>query len=154
MANAHAHRLSSRVLLFDREDRILLFLQQAPDSSGVSRWITPGGGVDPGETHEQAAIRELWEETGLLVDSVGASVWHGDFGVRWDSADHDTGHAEFYSLVVDRFEPSRDNWTEEELREVSEYRWWSLAELLAEAPVHEPDVLIPLIRRQLPSCPI
>ena len=31
-------------------------------------WITPGGGLDPGEDHEQGAIRELLEETGLRVE--------------------------------------------------------------------------------------
>src|SRR5690606_9429625 len=45
---AGVHRLTSRVLLFDRESRILLFLTKAPDTSGLARWITPGGGVDPG----------------------------------------------------------------------------------------------------------
>ena len=32
------------------------------------RWGTIGGALDPGETHEQAAVRELYEETGLVVD--------------------------------------------------------------------------------------
>jgi len=152
MANAHAHRLTSRVLLFDREDRILLFLTTAPDSSGAARWITPGGGVDPGETHAEAALRELWEETGLSVEEIGESVWRHDFAVPWDSADHDTGHAEYYSVVTDRFEPSQEHWTDEERIDVLEHRWWSLAELLAELPPHEPAELVPLIRRQLPSC--
>ncbi|TPX01005.1 NUDIX domain-containing protein, partial [Schumannella luteola] len=49
MTNAHRHRLVARVLLFDREDRLLLFRTTAPDSSGADRWLTPGGGVDPGE---------------------------------------------------------------------------------------------------------
>ncbi len=30
-------------------------------------WHLPGGGVDPGEAPATAAIRELWEETGLVV---------------------------------------------------------------------------------------
>jgi 8-oxo-dGTP pyrophosphatase MutT (NUDIX family) len=91
--NVHAHRLTSRVLLFDHDDRVLLFLTASPDSSRRARWITPGGGVDPGETHLEAALRELEEETGLRLDELTGPVWSHDFAVEWDSADHDTGHA-------------------------------------------------------------
>ena len=146
------HRLTSRILLFDREGRVLLFLTKAPDTSGFARWITPGGGVDPGETHEQAAIRELREETGLVVDSVGKPVWSHDFSVQWDDADHDTGHAEFYVLQTDQFEPSSDGWTPEEHIDVLDARWWSIAELLSTNDPWEPAELISLIRRELPSC--
>jgi ADP-ribose pyrophosphatase YjhB (NUDIX family) len=152
MTSAHRLRATSRVLLFDRDDRILLFLTKAPDSSGVARWLTPGGGVDAGETFEEAARRELFEETGLVVANLGNPVWTHDFEVAWDAADHDTGHAEFFVHVTDAFEPAQENWTEEEQIDVLEHRWWTLAELLAERPRFEPAELIELVRRQLPSC--
>lgn len=146
------NRLTSRVLLFDRDDHILLFLTTAPDTSGIARWLTPGGGVDPGESHHHAAVRELLEETGLRLTDLGEPVWSHDFDVKWDAADHDTGHAVFYSAVVDRFEPSSELWTDEERVDVLEHRWWSLAELIATDQPYEPAELIPLVRRQLPSC--
>ena len=146
------HRLTSRVLLFDHDDRILLFLTTAPDTSGIARWLTPGGGVDPGETHHDAALRELLEETGLAMPSLGAPVWAHDFAVGWDDADHDTGHAEFYTATVDAFEPSSDLWTDEERVDVLAHRWWTLSELVSTTEPYEPKELINLIRRQLPSC--
>ena len=152
LGNSHAHRLTSRVVLFDREDNVLLFLTTAPDSSGVARWITPGGGVDDGESHAEAAARELLEETGLTGVDLGAPVWSHDFAVEWDNADHDTGHAVFYSAVVDRFEPVDTGWTDDERVDVLEHRWWSLSELLSTADRYEPEQLINLIRRMLPSC--
>lgn len=144
-------RLTSRILLFDRDGHVLLFLTKAPDTSGVSRWLTPGGGVDPGENHEQAAIRELFEETGLSVDSVGEPVWSSDFEVEWDAADHSSGHAEFYRLVVDRFEPSNANWTNEEKVDVLAARWWSPDELDATDEPVEPLALADVVRRNIPT---
>lgn len=150
MASEHRHRLVSRVLVFDRAGRTLLVLTTAPDSSGVARWLTPGGGVDAGETHAEAARRELFEETGLMAADLGEPVWAHDYDVEWDSADHDSGHAEFYRLVTDRFEPASDHWTDEERVDVLEHRWWSLDELVAEHPRFEPAELVELVRTHAP----
>jgi 8-oxo-dGTP diphosphatase len=74
-------RPAARVLLIDPDDRLLLFKFRV-DGSNV--WITPGGGVDRGETFEQGALRELWEETGLTGCELGPCVWMRSFLFRWD----------------------------------------------------------------------
>ena len=47
------------------DGRILLFSDSDPGLPGLHWWITPGGGVEPGESDLEAAVRELAEETGL-----------------------------------------------------------------------------------------
>ncbi|QYH36242.1 NUDIX hydrolase [Salinibacterium sp. M195] len=142
-------RASSRVLLFDRDQRFLLFLTKAPDTSGIARWLTPGGGVDPGESHYEAAERELEEETGLVLSLLGGPVWSHDFDVEWDAADHDTGHAVFYAATTDAFEPSDAQWTDDERVDVLEHRWWTIDELAATTDQFEPAELVSVIRARL-----
>ena len=58
-------RRAVRVLVVDEADRMLLFQDSDLGLDPVAHWwVTPGGGVDPGETPEQAAAREVLEETG------------------------------------------------------------------------------------------
>jgi 8-oxo-dGTP pyrophosphatase MutT (NUDIX family) len=54
---------ASGTYVFDSERRLLLIRH-----SESGRWANPGGMVEPFETPADAAIRETWEETGLLVE--------------------------------------------------------------------------------------
>jgi putative (di)nucleoside polyphosphate hydrolase len=48
----------------------LVFVGQRLDNPGSDAWQMPQGGIDEGETPEEAALRELTEETGILPDQV------------------------------------------------------------------------------------
>ena len=69
-------RPSSRLLILDGENRLLLFRfeHKRGPLAGQAYWATPGGGVDPGESFEEAACREMVEETGLRIDDPGPQV--------------------------------------------------------------------------------
>lgn len=63
-----------RVLLQHRDDR--------PDIRWPGAWAIFGGHVEPGETPEEAARREIEEEVGLRLPGPLALVYHGDDGDR------------------------------------------------------------------------
>jgi 8-oxo-dGTP pyrophosphatase MutT (NUDIX family) len=125
-------RATSRVLLIDPEDRVLMFLQYGKDRAVAPRWITPGGGVDAGEDHDAAAIREVREETGLSLSVVPEPFLEEDFDPdqRWHP--YDQGHWAWYAVHVARFEPDRSGWTDEELADVVEWRWFTADEMRGE----------------------
>jgi 8-oxo-dGTP diphosphatase len=61
---------SAAVIIEDRNGRVLLLLRGPTAPWMPYRWNLPGGMVEPGETPEDAAIREAREETDLRVHSL------------------------------------------------------------------------------------
>ncbi|MDO4551940.1 MAG: NUDIX hydrolase [Bacillota bacterium] len=61
-----------RVVVPDENGRVLLACQKHEDRE---IWMLPGGGIEEDEDASQAAVREILEETGLVVDP-GPLLWH------------------------------------------------------------------------------
>jgi len=135
-------RLTARVLLLDPEDRILLMkgrLPSTPDAPGA--WFTVGGGVEPGETLAEAALREIREETGFSCASVGPVLWEGE-QIHHDRKGRPVRVREHFMVArCARGEPAREGWQALEREFVDDIRWWTPAELAACAePVFPPDL--------------
>ncbi len=75
-------RRASRLLVLSPAGRILL-LHVAP-SFRSPFWVTPGGGLDDGETLEQAALRELREEVGRDDLPLGPLLWTRTVDFTWE----------------------------------------------------------------------
>lgn len=71
-------------LTYDRDGRLLLVLRANEPGRGL--WSIPGGRVEPGEDDATALVREMAEETGLVVET-GALVGRVRRGV-YDIADY------------------------------------------------------------------
>jgi 8-oxo-dGTP pyrophosphatase MutT (NUDIX family) len=129
------HRATARIMLVDEQNQIFLLKTHFDPEVGLPpRWLTPGGGIDEGETTLQAAVRELYEETGMVVDGevLGEPVLVASG--RWDWIDGENFHTytdTIYELKVKQFQPDTSGFTKDELRDILEYRWWNVAELIA-----------------------
>ena len=64
MGNEFLLMPSVTALVFDEQRRVLLVRPSTRDNV----WVAPGGAVDPDEQPQDAVVREVWEETGLLVE--------------------------------------------------------------------------------------
>jgi 8-oxo-dGTP pyrophosphatase MutT (NUDIX family) len=140
-------RLAARVLLVDASDRVLLFRGFDPgDRTDGPWWITPGGGLEPGEDALAGAARELFEETGLRLDAgaftgpVHREVVEFPFDGRQYRQSQD-----FYLVRVDRWEVDTRGFTPVELRAMDQHRWWSIAELRDTAEQIYPECLAELL---------
>jgi 8-oxo-dGTP pyrophosphatase MutT (NUDIX family) len=124
-------RPASRLLILDCEHRLLLFWfehKRAP-LAGQAFWATPGGGVNPGESFEEAACREMLEETGLHIEDPGPQVARRKVSLQLPTGEMVTADERFFIVRVNSLEVSTENWTELEHEVMSAHRWWSQADL-------------------------
>jgi 8-oxo-dGTP pyrophosphatase MutT (NUDIX family) len=140
-------RLSARLLIVNDAGGLLLFrfVHKTGPLAGQDFWATPGGGVEEGETLDQAAVRELAEETGLRRDSVGVEVARREFTLQLPDGEHVTADERFFLVRVPDDSLSRTDWTALEREVMVEHRWWSREELAQTELTVWPENLVAML---------
>jgi 8-oxo-dGTP pyrophosphatase MutT (NUDIX family) len=115
-----------------RDDRILLVKQYR---QGIGwTWELPAGKVDPGETSQQAVVREVYEETGALSDVVGL------FTSYYPKPGFLTGKFYLYEVsLLSEISQARDGDT------VRESRWFSHPKFLEMTPTGSKESIAQMI---------
>lgn len=144
-------RLSARLLIIDAAARLLLFrfVHTKGPLAGQDFWGTAGGGVEEGETLEDAALRELEEETGLRRSSLGSEVGRREVALQLPDGEHVLQDERYFFVRVEDEELSRAGWTDLEREIMVEHRWWSMEELAQTQAVVWPTSLRQMVERAM-----
>jgi double-stranded uracil-DNA glycosylase len=138
-------RQAVRGVVIDGAARVLLVRFEHPVTHD-SWLVTTGGGIDPGESDEQALRRELWEEAGLDGFEVGPVVYQREHTFPWDGRIIQQ-RERFHVVRIERHDPAPT--IDVAAEGVTEVRWWSLDELDATAEEIVPGDLAALVRTLL-----
>lgn len=122
-------RRGARVIVTDGT-HVLLFADTDPGVPGSRWYITPGGGIDPGESPLEAAVRELHEETGLVVapgDLVGPVMRR--VAVHGYSDQICAQSEDFFVLSTKQFTPDISGHTLDEQTTLAGHAWVPITDL-------------------------
>jgi 8-oxo-dGTP pyrophosphatase MutT (NUDIX family) len=119
-------RRAARLIVLDAEDRALLFRYDVPGRDPF--WVTAGGECEPGESFEEAARRELLEETGIIADPGPEIARMNPEFVTVEGEPVQADERFFLVHVAEaRVDTSRHTETEQAL--MTQHRWFTLEEL-------------------------
>ena len=129
-------RVGARVLMVDTataDPRLLMILGHDPHLPSRSFWFTPGGGLEAGETSRDAAVRELAEETGYVLEPAEliGPVWRRTALFDFASKPY-TQHEEFFVgrlADAERRAVGESAFTADELEAIDQVAWMTLAQL-------------------------
>lgn len=125
----------------DRARRVLLFDTRL---AYTRVWMTPGGALEHGETHEEAALRELWEETGLRADSVSPCLWTVRFVFEKEGRVYDQ-RERYFGVRTASTVIHPGNREVSERTQILEHRWWAMPEIESSSADFRPRNLATLL---------
>ena len=150
----------ARILIRNGREELLLLRYDADYAVSSERpllrhyWVPPGGARAGRESFEEAALRELREETGLQVEGALHHVW--DRATRFSSGGTLVEQHERYFFAAEPVAGGRVS-THDTEEQISGHRWWPLPDLLASDevffPARLPQLFEDLLVRGVPDGP-
>ncbi|MFK3880639.1 NUDIX hydrolase [Pantoea agglomerans] len=144
-------RPSSRLIIVSPDNRVLLFRFCHKDGvlRGKTYWATPGGGLEKNESFEQAAIRELFEETGLIRTLTGPQIASQNFTMMLPSGETVLAEERFFMIDANTVELDRSGWSSNEQEVIRDYHWWTIEELIhTNETIFPRDLIINILERE------
>jgi 8-oxo-dGTP pyrophosphatase MutT (NUDIX family) len=139
-------RQAVRAILLTPQNEVLLLRVHAPGED-EHFWITPGGGLEPGETTEDGLRRELREELGLEQFVIGPMVWQRQHTFNWGAGQRICQHERYHIVHVEHFEPAMGD--ANEAKYLDRFQWWPVAELPKSRERLTPLSLAEIVRRYM-----
>ena len=140
-------RRAARVLVVSTAGSVLLLRGGDPRRPEAGTWwFTPGGGLEDGESPEQAARRELAEETGLEHADLGDVVLERSIEFEFDGVVYEQTE-DYFVIRTEPFELDNSGWSPLEVATVVEHRWWTVDELRTTREQVYPEGLADLLQR-------
>lgn len=134
-------RKAARLLIINTAHDVLLFRFNHHNDAlaGKCYWATPGGGLEEHETFEQAAVRELYEETGIVRDSIGSAVASSTFEMQLPDGETVRAEERFFIVRIDGTDITQEGWSVHEKSVIDQHHWWT-----RDALKHTTETVYPL----------
>ena len=139
-------RRSARIIVMDQQRRVLMFRYDCPDRPPF--WITAGGECEEGESFEQAARRELLEETGIDTDP-GKEIVRITPEYVTVEGEPVQGDERFFLVQVDEARIDTSLHTEQEKRLMTRHRWFELSEFSQWHEAYFPHNLAEIVGQEI-----
>ncbi len=140
-------RRAARLIVLDPEGRALMFRYDVPGRPPF--WVTAGGECEPGESFRNAARRELFEETGIIIADLGREIARMMPEFITVEGELVQAYERFFLVRVAkaRVDTSRHTVLEQQL--MTQHRWFTLDELENWHEALFPVELAAMIRSQI-----
>lgn len=136
------HRVAARVLPVNAAGEVLLLQGQDPAHPGDLHWVSVGGAVDPGETLVAAGVREMLEETGVVLpeEALVGPVHRASHPFSWDGVAYLSDNHFFAVPLDDPIDVHFGGLEPGEVGNILQALWWTPEALREDGTAASPDL--------------